>query len=651
MSEPKNIVYQDNKLLVDGKESTIEDAESELKKEVIDFENSIKDFLLSNLALKKEDIEKLSDTIIKTRMDLANNQINIFDFGEYFRTSKIITKGHELVDKILLNLNSKKKKITKIKKDEDLKIGWKYNYDNNPNYEPKLYEVLEMITTRLISDVVFWELKKQFHSDLNIDKDKITVSGDFENEFVINIQVEKINISFKIDKNNGSFEDINELYIASSFKIGLLVLQDSSSNYLKYGNNFRTAQTLENVIAKEIRFFKTYIKSEILYLDESFFNAEKKLSLAYLFREYFSIFMDRKQKKQLDFIITNCENIIKENKQKIYEEQSFIEDKNSSDLEPKLEDIDWNNIEINIKNSLNDLFYSSSDNIGFDIDSFKDKKIFKLHLSGQKVEILVDSNRRVFVSSVNSIGIGKNDIRNFEVLDEVFEQKIFKATLISYKPLLIRQIENIFSNIKGKKSKIIAREIEEIVKSFVFDVCDNNINVNNNIEKVSDTIFEILDSFVYFDRKSNEQIINLIDKLLKIIYSYSFRDYVYNKLKNVNFNLYQELSKLYDIDDDLVSITEGLKKKFQRILKAGKLITELNNYISILDSDSINKESFELKIKRIADDLSEDSILGFISRKILGLLNVSESSKDDLFKYNLEKITEQLFDLIDAKEE
>ena len=140
---------------------------------------------------------------------------------------------------------------------------------------------------------------------------------------------------------------------------------------------------------------------------------------------------------------------------------------------------------------------------------------------------------------------------------------------------------------------------------------------------------------------------------MKIIYSQSFSHFSFIRLNNIEFNLSSELSKLNNDGEDLVFIIEEIKKKFQRVLKAGKLITEITKYIDMLNNqiDKNDIELIEIKIKKIADDLSEDSYLGFTSRKILGLINISESSKDDLFKYNLEKITEQLFTLIGINED
>ncbi|MFN4151018.1 MAG: hypothetical protein ACK4IX_08735, partial [Candidatus Sericytochromatia bacterium] len=548
MSETQHIKYEDNKLFVDGKESTIEEAESSLKKEVLDFEKSIKNFLLSNLELKKADIEKLSDTVIKTRMDLANNQINIFDFGEYFRTRNIINDGLDLANKIISNLSGKRKKISIKKEDTSLNIKWKKNIYNLPNYEPNLDEVLEELTNRVVGDIIYLEFIKQFHSDLKVNKEKISVKGDLEDEFTIEIQLDNIDIYFKVNKNNGLFDDINELYIASGFKIGLLTLQDSSDDYLKYGNNFRTAQTIENVIAKEIRFLKTYIRSEIKYLEESIFNSSKKLTLAMLFKEYFSPFMDKKQKKKLETIISNAEKILNDSQNKKLQKDDDIEIDEKNDVNNNFEtnNFDWNEIELIVRNNLNEFFKESSDKFSFDTEKIKDKRIFKLQLSGQKVEISIDNKEKVIVSSINSIGVGKNDIKNLEILGDNINSKIYKASLNSYKPLLIRQTENILSNIKGKKSKIIAKEIEISIKNLINEISDYKIDINKSTDYISDVIFDILDNIIYFDYKSSELIIILIDKLLKIIYSQSFSHFSFLKLNNITFDLSGQLVKLHN---------------------------------------------------------------------------------------------------------
>jgi hypothetical protein len=655
MNENKEITYQEDKLLIDGKEATIEEAESTLKKEILDFESSIKNFLLSNLNLKRSDIEQLSDTTIKTRMDIANNEINLFDFGEYFRTGNIIKKGISLVDEILSKLSSKKRNKVqkKLYKEEKSIFGDNINIDEINIDEIDVDKFIDMFSYELVSRLVYLEFKKQFHSDLKIDKKKISIQWDFKKEFKVNIEIDNINIYFEIHRNDGSFDDINEEYIASGFKIGLLTLQDSSDDYLKYGNNFRTAQTLENVITKEIRFLKTYIKSEIKYLEDSIFSANKKLNLAYLFKEYFFPFMDKKQKNKLELIINKSEKILTESSNKKILTESELDNNNIEDNNEISDLINWDEIEDSVKKYLNEFFKTTLDNLSFDKEKQKDKKIFKLQLSGQKVDISIDNKERVFVSSINSIGVGKNDIKNLEILGNNLENKLYKASLNAYKPLLIRQTENILSNIKGKKSKIIAKEIEVSIKNLINDICDYKIDINKNTDYISDIVFDILDNLIYFDYKSSESIVILIDKILKIVYSQSFSHFSFLKLNNIEFNLSNDLIKLNNDGEDLVIIIEEIKKKFQRILKAGKLITEITKYIDMLNdqTDKNDIELIEIKIKKIADDLSEDSYLGFTSRKILGLINISESSKDDLFKYNLEKITEQLFTLIGIKED
>ncbi len=648
----KIITFVDGKLLCDGIEISIEEAEKIIQIQSKAMEEEVYDYIQKNPNLEREEIAELSDTVIGTNMRVAHAKIDVKDLDEYENVRKDIQKALEICDRALKIFAFKSKKVDKSNDKDKINIIWKNQPIDNPNYDPTIEEMIETSYDIILKELIFKEFEKQFATtDIDLKREEIEIYGNFTDEFLIYIYHKDLEIYFQINDNQGQFEGLKGNYIGSGLRINSMLIQTSLDSYSnKSGHTIKTAFSFDNIITMQVRFLKNSIKQEINYsLSKSISKAQERYFIASFFMNTFKLLMDRKTKRRLKNIISDSLLILEKKNNK---DNDDIEE--SDDLKPDLikeTDKKISN-ETYIKNQITKVFGIKEDQIKLEKKENKKDQLFDIQVSGQKIIISYLDSGVMFISSSNTLGTGKNDIQNLEVKGSDFFEKSEKAILASYVPVLNRQIENTFINVKGKKNKNIAQLLEAKLKEIVYSMIENKLSSKELKNKIDDIINDLLK----IDSINYATIFEIIDKVFynhfinffknEKIYIHD-KEFLADKLFSESNATFYKYKNSEELGDSFVERLENVEKYIRRLFYLTKTIKLIQDYKDLKFASEISdntKDQIQISIekenelRKIGDELSEDNILGVTSRKLLSLMDISISSKDEMFKFNLDEI-------------
>lgn len=633
----KIITFEDGKLFCDGIEISIAEAEAIIKAQVEALDKKVEVELSSNLNLDKEDIDDLSTLMIETKYKISENNVKFFDLQEYYDVSKMIDDGTDLCTRVLTPFLLKKMKLDfgtdKENETERFNIKWKGNIHNDPNYKPDLEEQISTAFVIFIEEFIKRNSKLIFPTTLNIDYDNIFVEIHNNISFEIKIKKDDLYICFFVFKKDISPQNPFN-YIGTSLKIGEIVIQEDIDVLDKrYDNKFKFAQTLENIIIKQLRFLKNAIKEEINYsLEKSLLKASDRLFYAEKIKKYCIKILDAKTSLKLEKIIIDLSSKINSldylQEEKKLEENEFEIKQLKEEYDDKLKEVDSL-----LRKALLKVFSSSESNSKF-VTKYTEKSFFlETSLSNQKITLVINNLQFINLSSINTIGTGKNDITSLDVVGKDIYDKIKNTAFFAFLPIITRQIENIFLNTKTKKTNF--KEIELLLKE-MFYTLKKEINEEEKGIELYQKINKTLDFLHEYDDKVIIQILDVLDLILK--------ELDYEMIKNLDFVLssYKEkyINEYYksirEQENSIIESINELKKIVHSLIYSNFLFLSVFKYN--VEKDIIKIDKIGEKIKILSDNLSEDIILGSFSRKILSLMNISNVSRDELFKNNLESI-------------
>lgn len=628
------ITYEDGKLLCDGVEISIEEAESIIKKQVEALDKSVEDQIVNNPNISREEIDELSKIVVETKYKISEKSLKTLDLQEYYDAEKLITDGLGLVTGVLKPFFTKKLQIgfnNQERNDFKSNIKWLGNKNNDPDYVPSMEDMLETGFVLIVKEIILKYVKVLFPSNLNLGFDNIFIKNHNTTSFEVEIKKDALTIVFQIDQNDGSFGDTKISYIATNLQIGKIRVQEHKERLNKHSTNkFKAAQTLENLIMRELRFLKNFIKEEISYISEkSIQKISEKLAYSKKLKESCEKVLDSKNLAKLNDLISELEEKVKISKNT---DSSNLH--NSENIEDS-DELKMTNIETSIKNNLFKVFNTNNDQSKFITKKNRTDLFIETFLEGQKINISVLNLTEIKLSSFNSIGTGKTDLSNFDVTGTDINEKVDNIGFFVYFPIIFRQIENSFSFIKSKK--ISTKELEKNVKDAFFNLKNYSkekeirlAEVYQEIEKTIDFIQEFEDKFI----------ISFLDVL-----DYLFDSLNYEFMKNISFitnSTYKKekgLTSMYKTsrnnEESIVESIANVKKLLYRIFYSDFLAFEINNY---KQQKEIEENKTEEKIKSISDKLSEDILVGSYARKILSLMNISVAGRNELFKNNLETL-------------
>ncbi|MEK7434219.1 MAG: hypothetical protein AABZ74_13900 [Cyanobacteriota bacterium] len=634
----KIITFEDGKLLCDGIEISIAEAEDIIKAQVEALDKKVEVELSSNLNLDKEDIDDLSTLMIETKYKISENNVKFFDLQEYYDVSKMIDDGTVLCTRVLTPFLLKKMRLDfgtdKETETEIVNIKWKGNINNDPNYEPDLEEQISTTFIIFIEEFVKKNAKFIFPTSLNIDYENIFVDVYQDVSFKIEIKKEDLNISFNIYQNNDLSSENPFNYIGTSLKIGEIIIQDNIEVLDKRKDNkFKFAQSLENIIIKQLRFLKNAIKEEINYsLEKSLLKASDRLYYAQKIKKDCNKILDEKTFLKLEKIIIDLSSKINSldylQEEKILEEKEFETKQLKEEYDDKLKEIDSL-----LRKSLLKTFSANESNSKF-VTKYTEKNFFlETSLSNQKITLVINNLQFINLSSINTIGTGKNDITSLEVVGKDIYDKIKNTAFFAFLPIITRQIENIFLNTKTKKTNF--KEIELLLKE-MFYALKKEINEEEKGIEIYQKINKILDFLHEYDDKVIIQILDIIDLILKELDYEMIKnlDFVLSSYKEKYINQYYKLIR--EQENSIIESVNDIKKIVHSMIYSNFLFLSVFKYN--IEKDMVKIDKIEEKIKILSDNLSEDILLGSFSRKILSLMNISKVSRDELFKNNLESI-------------
>lgn len=634
------ITFEDGKLLCDGIEISIEDAEAIIKKQVEALDKSVEDQIVNNPDISREEIDELSKIVVETKYKVGEKSLKTLDLQEYYDAEKLITDGLGLVTGVLKPFFTKKLQIdfnNQERKDFRPNIKWLGNKDNDPEYVPSMEDMLETGFVLVVKEIILKYVKVLFPSNLNLGFDDIFIKNHKTTSFEVEIKKDTLTIGFQIDQNDGSFGDTKISYIATNLQIGKIRVQENKERLNKHSTDkFKAAQTLENLIMRELRFLKNFIKEELNYISEkSIQKISEKLAYSKKLKESCEKVLDSKNLAKLNNLIAELEKKVKISK----DVSSNLQGENIEDSD----ELKMTNIETSIKNNLFKVFNTNNDQSKFITKKNRTDLFIETFLEGQKINIAVLNLTEIKLSSFNSIGTGKTDLSSFEITGIDINEKVDNIGFFVYFPIIFRQIENSFLFIKSKK--ISTKELEKNVKEAFFNLKNYSkekeirlTEVYQEIEKAIDFIQEFEDKFI----------ISFLD-----ILDYLFDALNYEFIKNISFitnNTYQKekgLTSMYKAsrgnEDSIVESIANVKKLLYRVFYSDFLAYEINNY---KQQKEVEENKIEDEIKSIADKLSEDILVGSYARKILSLMNISVAGRNELFKNNLETL---ILDIINIR--
>ena len=201
-----------------------------------------------------------------------------------------------------------------------------------------------------------------------------------------------------------------------------------------------------------------------------------------------------------------------------------------------------------------------------------------------------------------------------------------------------------YTAIESGKQELSLEEAKKLATLFSIGVDELLSGSIPNIQKYKHMILTFLRMNVSRDGKIPKT------KLAKLLYLSDFawfyhslesmsgmqyRKIVYGPVPDIFFRVLDELEedgkiiidRKFDDGKDIFLVSESESNKNEKI-----------QTISSEEKDLMKIDTIEERIKILADNLSEDIILGSFSRKILSLMNISKVSRDELFKNNLESI-------------
>jgi len=619
----KKITFEDGKLYCNGQEISIEEAEEIIKNQIKELEKNKEEIIQKEDNLDEDRTRMMVNDLNEVFVYASNSGIHVRGNNEYYEAGDLILKAELICDKALRIFSPeyrKEKRKEDLEKNDPLKEIIS-NFDWG-GIEPTNIEIIEKSIEMYIASIVIIEMRKQFYNiDFNFEKDDIRVYLDLPLEIRIYIIKDSFSLYFRINRN--IFTDtIPFNFIVSSMTVNTFKIQDDISILANQNNsnNIKFAQTIENAVFKEIRFLKNLIKEEIDYsLSMNISKAKERLNLANKILETYKGLLSEE-------LLTKLNNLIKETEN--YQDVLYEEIK-----EEKEEKIDISSI---IYDNLSKTFNVDKEKIIREISQSNNK--YEINILGQKISININDNDNVIIKSVNIVGNSKNDIVNKNVIGKNINDKLRKAVNYSYLPIIYRTIDNLIKDNKVLENRKKIKEIEGKLKDLIIFIYED-FDTYENIEFLKEKINNILDTVSIINQNIAFEIFSIIDFIL-------FKSLEKLHIKDINIlNFRNKLSlsykEFYSINNDFFETTIEIKNLINRILNIVLLIKEITVYL-----ENIFDISIENSIKELANVLIEDYICNKLCRNLLSLLDISDTLKDDSFKFQIKNIMLEFISVI-----
>lgn len=619
----KKITFEDGKLYCNGQEISIEEAEEIIKNQIKELEKNKEEIIQKENNLDEDRTRMMVNDLNEVFVYASNSGIHVRGNNEYYEAGDLILKAELICDKALRIFSPeyrKEKRKEDLEKNDPLKEIIS-NFDWG-GIEPTNIEIIEKSIEMYIASIVIIEMRKQFYNiDFNFEKDDIRVYLDLPLEIRIYIIKDSFSLYFRINRN--IFTDtIPFNFIVSSMTVNTFKIQDDISILANQNNsnNIKFAQTIENAVFKEIRFLKNLIKEEIDYsLSMNISKAKERLNLANKILETYKGLLSEE-------LLTKLNNLIKETEN--YQDVLYEEIE-----EEKEEKIDISSI---IYDNLSKTFNVDKEKIIREINQSNNK--YEINILGQKISININDNDNVIIKSVNIVGNSKNDIVNKNVIGKNINDKLRKAVNYSYLPIIYRTIDNLIKDNKVLENRKKIKEIEGKLKDLIIFIYED-FDTYENIEFLKEKINNILDTVSIINQNIAFEIFSIIDFIL-------FKSLEKLHIKDINIlNFRNKLSlsykEFYSINNDFFETTIEIKNLINRILNIVLLIKEITVYL-----ENIFDISIENSIKELANVLIEDCICNKLCRNLLSLLDISDTLKDDSFKFQIKNIMLEFISVI-----
>jgi len=632
-------------IFTSNEENFLPEEQKKIRERLLSLYTRYSEYLIFNPDLKKEDAINFADTITETEVSAIRAGIEFRGLDELVKAMKIVLDTSKKCDKAIEAFEDEHFRL----KIEEAKKEQKFDYikDLSP-YEAflKFYQVL-------IRDLTLNELKVQFaNTNLNITFDDIDVKGKVTEGFDILVKFKDApELFFQIFPNNGNFADITNNFIASSLKIASLQIQTRPEDYSKQGNNnFKSAQTVDKVIKREIRLLKIIIKEEIETLENTTAKAIERLEATKKIFNHFYIFLNKKTKEQLLKIMEETESIvsktleISENKISTRKIKQFsaikTEIKNNNDTLEKI-----------IKET-NEIFTSNKNKSNFKTELDENKVLisFEIEELNLNLEIEDENILSIFVTSNN-----KEVYEQLNVFGKNLQERIKNSILFAYSIFIKNKIDSLLINTKKKKNQDLHKNIINTLENISKVLTAFSSEISEKIKIIIDNILILFNLLISLDEKLVKDILDILDKILEEIHreieGVNGIKLSYDK-ENTVLAVYNLLKSEETDITDIFEIFNELKKYIEMSLTSNILIQVLNYYkkeqfdeektLYSNEDRRLKLMSYEQIIKDLANILSEDITVGSCARKVLSIMDRSITLRDNILKKDLENIISEI---------
>ena len=632
-------------IFTSNEENFLPEEQKKIRERLLSLYTRYSEYLIFNPDLKKEDAINFADTITETEVSAIRAGIEFRGLDELVKAMKIVLDTSKKCDKAIEAFEDEHFRL----KIEEAKKEQKFDYikDLSP-YEAflKFYQVL-------IRDLTLNELKVQFaNTNLNITFDDIDVKGKVTEGFDILVKFKDApELFFQIFPNNGNFADITNNFIASSLKIASLQIQTRPEDYSKQGNNnFKSAQTVDKVIKREIRLLKIIIKEEIETLENTTAKAIERLEATKKIFNHFYIFLNKKTKEQLLKIMEETESIvsktleISENKISTRKIKQFsaikTEIKNNNDTLEKI-----------IKET-NEIFTSNKNKSNFKTELDENKVLisFEIEELNLNLEIEDENILSIFVTSNN-----KEVYEQLNVFGKNLQERIKNSILFAYSIFIKNKIDSLLINTKKKKNHHLHKNIINTLENISKVLTAFSSEISEKIKIIIDNILILFNLLISLDEKLVKDILDILDKILEEIHreieGVNGIKLSYDK-ENTVLAVYNLLKSEETDITDIFEIFNELKKYIEMSLTSNILIQVLNYYkkeqfdeektLYSNEDRRLKLMSYEQIIKDLANILSEDITVGSCARKVLSIMDRSITLRDNILKKDLENIISEI---------
>ncbi|GIW22988.1 MAG: hypothetical protein KatS3mg068_1995 [Candidatus Sericytochromatia bacterium] len=620
----KKIVFENGKLYCNGQEISIEEAEEIIRKQVKELEKSKEKLIQEADNLDEDRTRAICNELNETFVYASKSGIHVRGNNEYYETADLILQANLICDRALRLFTPeyrREKKLKEREKDSFKEIIENFDWEG---INPTNIDIIEKSMEMYIISVVVKEIRKQFYNiHFNFKPDDIRVYLNLPFDIKIYIVTDNFTLFFQINQNIPKiYENIPFNFIVSSMRVnGFNIQNDFYDLFEDKSNNIKFAQTIENAIFKEIRFLKNLIKEEIDYsLSMNISRTKERFDLANKILEKYNGLLSQDLTMKVNQVIEETINY----------QNIEIKDETNVSIE--------NNIDINY------LIIEKFSNI-FNIDSQKvlkeiniNNNNYEIIISAQKISLSILDNNNVGIKSINILNQGKNDIIKENIQGKNLSNKIEKAISYAYLPIIYRNIDNFIKSNKIVENRRNLKDLDDKLKDLIRLIYED-FNIYENIDFIQEKINDILDLINILGKNINREIFNILDFIfLKILENLPVKDIDINKFRNKISTSYKEF---FELNNDFFETIIELKNLVKRILNVILLSIELNLYLN-----NIFDTSIESIVKDIANILAEDYICGKLCRNLLSLLDISDTLKDDTFKFQIRNIMLEFINII-----